>query len=256
MIQEWPLLPLQSRLHCKICGHVAHAWDSCDVNTGGSPELPRRPESGQRLHYHRCSHCGFIFTAQLDGWLADDFRRHIYNDHYIEVDPDYVEARPRAQAEMMRSLLTGSAQHLTVLDYGSGSGKLAERLRETGIACDSFDPFSPSKPSTQSKHQHYDVVCAFEVLEHSPNPLSTLGYMRARLKEQGTLIVSTLLQPGDIETLRCRWWYCMPRNGHISLFSSSSLRLALQHVGAKSIQSPSAGLHIAHFAPNGASLTL
>jgi hypothetical protein len=41
------------------------------------------------------------------------------------------------------------------------------------------------------------------------------------------VLFSTLLSDGEIVRGRpLRWWYAAPRNGHISLFSAQSLRLA------------------------------
>jgi 2-polyprenyl-3-methyl-5-hydroxy-6-metoxy-1,4-benzoquinol methylase len=242
----WPLAQASESVACKICASPALPFGACDVNRGGPPGAAARPARGQSLQYHRCEQCGFMFTAQLDHWSAQEFAQHIYNAHYIEVDPDYAQARPAANAQWLIAQLGKAGDGLQLLDFGAGSGVLAQYLRQAGIAADSADPYSlqecPIAPA-----QQYDWVCAFEVLEHSPHPVQTLDTIRRYLKPAGRLLMSTLLQPADIAQQGCDWWYCAPRNGHISLFTASSLHIALQKTGAIRAQSLSDSLHIANF---------
>lgn len=242
----WPLAQASASVVCKICAATALPFGVCDVNRGGPPGALARPERGQSLQYHRCGQCGFLFTAQLDHWSAQEFAQHIYNAHYIEVDPDYVQTRPATNAQWLIEQLVKAGDGIQLLDFGAGSGVLAQYLRQAGIAADSADPYSlqanPIDPA-----QQYDWVCAFEVLEHSPHPLQTLDTMRRYLKPNGRLLISTLLQPTDIAQQGCHWWYCAPRNGHISLFKRDALNIALTKIGAKQARSLNEGLHLVQF---------
>lgn len=199
--------------------------------------------------YFRCEDCGFMFATQLDHWQPDDFVQHIYNANYIDVDPDYQRDRPVANASMLLDLLSQRPASLRLLDFGAGSGLLAEQLRSHGIAADSEDPYSnaASAQEARSPERSYDVVCAFEVLEHSVAPLHTLAQIKGHLKPGGLAIISTLLQPENISDIRCNWWYCAPRNGHISLFSTEALTHALRTTGSSMAQSRASGLHLAYF---------
>jgi hypothetical protein len=244
----WPLLPGCESSPCKVCNTSSPWFDCCDVNKGGPPDALARPSLGQSLNYHRCPQCGLIFSPQLDTWQPAQYKELIYNSSYIEVDPDYTSTRPLAQAEMLSGMLQNLPSDFSLLDYGAGSGILAQQLNKLGIAATSEDPFSIQNMQNVSQLPTlFHVVCAFEVLEHSAYPLDTLARMRERLLPNGLMIVSTLLQPDDITEQRCNWWYCAPRNGHISLFSSTSLGFAFRHCGAKKWHSLTAGLHVAYF---------
>ncbi|NJS37154.1 MAG: class I SAM-dependent methyltransferase, partial [Brachymonas sp.] len=239
----WPLRPADNSCTCKVCGGAAAQFGACDVNQGGPPGAAPRPALGQEISYFRCESCGLIFTNQLDDWGRHDFAAYIYNEGYVEVDPDYVRDRPMANAQMLLNLLrTLPISHqppLRLLDFGAGSGLLAQQLIAQGIEASSHDPYGLASAldlNNLPKHS-YDVVCAFEVLEHSADQLDTLAQLKSQLKPGGLAVISTLLQPYDIAQQRCNWWYCAPRNGHITLFSASALTHALNITGASSARS-------------------
>ena len=54
---------------------------------------------------------------------------------------------------------------LSVLDYGCGKGGLVKALRERGVPAEGYDPGVPEW-ETRSASTWYDVVTAFDVLEH------------------------------------------------------------------------------------------
>ena len=82
--------------------------------------------SGVPIYYHRCPECRFIFTTALDHFSKDDFERHVYNDQYPLIDPDYQESRPRHNARVVTRLL---AQAKTRAD-----SRLWRRQRHAGRA--------------------------------------------------------------------------------------------------------------------------
>ena len=180
-------------------------------------------ESGLDVDYYRCGGCGFLFTPFINGWSAERLKREIYNDEYLLVDPDYVSLRPKNNATLISNLL-GHRQSLALLDYGGGNGELARELRTYGfINVQSYDPFydTDGRPT-----ERFDVVLAFEVMEHVPDPHEVFGIVATLLKENGLFLFSTLLQPEEIENLGLGWWYVAPRNGHVALHTSASLRIA------------------------------
>ena len=117
-----------------------------------------------------------------------------------------------------------------VLDYGGGSGVLAESLRTVGFPrVDTYDPFVPDfskKPSDR-----FDCVVCFEVVEHATDPASLFADMNDTLDDLGIIIFSTLVQPADIDRQGLNWWYAAPRNAHVSLYTKASLHRIGQRFG-------------------------
>jgi hypothetical protein len=125
----------------------------------------------------------------------------------------------------------------SVLDFGAGSGKFAEAMNERGFSFESYDPFSsPELPRTT-----FDVVTAFEVVEHSPSPLKTFEMMSKFLGDRKIILVGQSVQPEDIMSIRGNWWYIAPRNGHCTTYSKGSFQNLAAALGLTYV--PSEGLH-------------
>ncbi|MBS0643449.1 MAG: class I SAM-dependent methyltransferase [Proteobacteria bacterium] len=212
---RWP-----DALPCKICGGTSPFFDLVDFNKCCLADDPYTlGPSCVGVPYYRCDHCRFAFTTFFDDWDDSLFRRYIYNDRYIQVDPDYAEARPTETAAALRTMLRGF-EGLTLLDYGSGSGVLAAQLRDAGFAsAAAYDPFSqPNRPN-----QRFDVVTCFETIEHAPHPHSFIRDLASLLTADGCIILGTSLQPDGFDLVRGSWWYVAPRNGHVSIYSTEAL---------------------------------
>jgi 2-polyprenyl-6-hydroxyphenyl methylase/3-demethylubiquinone-9 3-methyltransferase len=230
---------------CKVCATESPLFDVCDFAKNceqrRDPALGL-PLAGVPIYYHRCPNCGFIFTTAFDGLDDAEMGALIYNDDYIRYDPDFVEARPRQIARMVRDMVGDALlARLSVLDYGGGSGKARDLLREAGgrkVEC--FDPyFQSTVPESR-----FDLLLCFEVMEHARQPRRTVADLRGMLNPSGMIIFSTLLQPSDIAEQGAHWWYLGPRNGHVSAFTGKSLRELFALEGLDVLHG-SDGMHVA-----------
>jgi hypothetical protein len=229
--------PLDSRTLCKICGASAYLFDVVDFNKHCSENPYTFGLAGVPVYYYCCSACGLIFTTYFDKWSDDQFATFVYNADYVKVDSDYIEKRPTETANKLAPYFL-TQPGLTILDYGSGSGTFAERLREQGIPhVESYDPFtSPKRPTRK-----FDIITCIEVIEHSPFPQATIADMTSYLSGTGVILLGTALQPDDIARTRAGWWYIGPRNGHVTIFNEASLTKLAEKCGM--IFYPGEGLH-------------
>jgi len=215
---------------CKCCGALAALYGVVDFHK--NCEILRRRVldiAGVPIYYHRCPACRFIFTTAFDHFTKEDFLRYIYNDEYFVVDPEYAEQRPKWNAEVLCKMFSG-ARPRRVLDYGGGNGVLAAALRAAGFPdVETYDPFVPRYSARP--RDRFDCVVSFEVLEHSTDPAQTISDINEFLAEPGLILVSTLVQPADIDEHGLNWWYAGPRNGHVSLFTKTSLAVLGQPLG-------------------------
>lgn len=229
---------------CKICGGQTELFDVVDLNKTCDYKLYPRGLAGIPVFYWSCTGCGFIFTNFFDRFRPDQWRKYIYNDEYICADPEYSDSRPRRNALEIDCLLAGKKDSIIAVDYGGGSGRTAVLLREMGWTCDTCDPFGHTEMQPERRNR-YNFCSAFEVFEHSPDPVASLRtIVELCSPDQLLILVGTGVSDASI-TLRNRltWWYAAPRNGHISLYSRKSLRHLGERLGL-SYESVSPGTHL------------
>ncbi len=231
------------QLTCSICKGPSFLLDAVDFNK--SCEEPRGfhlPPSGIPVSYFLCERCGFCFAPEFSRWTAQDFANMIYNSGYAQVDPDYVEARPRENAKNLIALLGARGKEIRHLDYGGGEGLLSKLLRAAGWQSTSYDPFVDGDKHVEELGQ-FDLITCYEVFEHVPEVRTFLRRLSSLLARDGIGLFTTLLSDGNIRRGEpLKWWYASPRNGHISLFSRKSLQLLCNQEGYR-FGSFSAGFH-------------
>lgn len=215
-------------LPCKLCQGHTRVFDLVDANKATiAADCYAFGLSGVGVVFLRCDGCGFVFSTDFDDWTAEDFARHIYNDDYIQVDPEDLSRRPTQIAGTVARLL-GDRKDLRILDYGSGAGVFVEAMRAAGHAnTHGYDPYS----SPQRPEGVFDLITCFEVVEHSVRPAETFSDIAGFLRPGGIALVQTGLQPADIGTIRGSWWYIAPRNGHLSIFSLPAMSAAARGAG-------------------------
>ncbi len=211
---------------CPICQRVCHPFDVVDFNKSCAEARGVMLKlSGEPVYYFFCESCGFCFAPEIAEWKLEEFEKKIYNDGYIEVDPDYVLKRPHNNYDNLMSMYGKVSGKIRHLDYGGGEGYLVKLLRDAGWNSTSYDPFV-NKDVKTSELGKFDLITAFEVFEHVPDPNALMADIRQLLAPNGVVFFSTLLSNGNIRiNQRLTWWYASPRNGHISLFSKESLSL-------------------------------
>jgi 2-polyprenyl-6-hydroxyphenyl methylase/3-demethylubiquinone-9 3-methyltransferase len=228
---------------CKVCGGAtapfgeADANRSCEDRDGFAPF----PPAGRAVRYLLCAACGFAFTTDFDALTDAEMGAAIYNADYIKADPEFAAARPDALAEGL-ALALAPFPGLRLLDYGGGAGRMAEGLRARGFSARVFDPFFAHEALPEG--ERFPLVTAFEVAEHSRDPLATFREALGFLEPGGALLFSTALRP---EGAGMEWHYAAPRNGHVSLHTGRSLDAAARRLGGWRRLTLAEGLHL--FAP-------
>jgi 2-polyprenyl-6-hydroxyphenyl methylase/3-demethylubiquinone-9 3-methyltransferase len=222
-----PIQLAHPTLQCKCCGGRAPIFGVVDfVQNMTSVKLEM---CGVPVYYHRCANCGYLFTTFFDNFTNADFSKWIYNEQYGLVDLGYGETRARDNCKIISEQFPALKQ-MKILDYGGGTGKLAQFLKANGfVTVDTYDPFVPEH--SRRPEQKYDLVTAFEVVEHTTKPMEMFTDLISFLAPEGLLFFSTELQPFDILTQGTRWVYLNPRAGHASTYTPQAITSIINPMG-------------------------
>ncbi len=213
-------------MKCPICDGNCHPLDVVDFNKSCEEARGKfLPLSGTPIYYFLCEKCNFCCAPSIYKWGLEDFSEKIYNELYIEVDPDYKTKRPETNAANLIAMFKDRQSELRHLDYGGGNGLLSKLVISSGWKSESYDPFYNNGLNVSSLGK-FNLITAFEVFEHVPDVNELMLQITLLLESDGIVLFSTLLSDGNVEkNKRLNWWYASPRNGHISLFSKTSLNL-------------------------------
>jgi SAM-dependent methyltransferase len=235
-----PPAPRAATPSCPVCFASTQLLGSVDFNKScAEADGLRLPPANRPVAYHRCLSCAHVFAPEFQAWSPQDFAEHIYNADYATVDPHYLGARAEANLQSLTNSFGHAPTHIRHLDYGGGTGTLSKLLAAAGWNSRSIDPFGdPSDTPSLPTGQRFNLITAIEVFEHHPHPQALMQSLAQLLDDGGVLLVSTFVNDagtvGPMDpTNPLAWWYCAPRNGHVSLYSTRSLSTLAQNFGLK-----------------------
>ena len=220
---------------CKICG-------------AATAHFGRQVVLGEfEAEYRRCGKCGYVFVVDPH-WLEQ-----AYSTAIAALDTGIV-TRNLWLADATSALLGLSLRNVRrTLDFGAGTGLLVRLMRDRGHDFRWYDAYSPNllaRGFESGLKGEFDMVTAFELVEHLPDPVSTLEKLRSLAP---VLLISTELLPSSARQLD-DWWYYAPDSGqHIGFFTEASLATLAERLGLR-LSSNGRNLHV--LAPRDVSRTL
>jgi 2-polyprenyl-3-methyl-5-hydroxy-6-metoxy-1,4-benzoquinol methylase len=221
---------------------------ACPVCLAGQPTFYCQK---QRARYFICDHCGLIFqhplptTESMAAWADEEYASGAYHD--------YVAARPMKMRHFEQRLddigdVGGSGR---LLDVGCSCGYFMEVAKSRGFDVQGIE-FSSSAIAAatpdirtrifQGKLEDmpdkgpFDVVSAFDLIEHVHDPRAFLRRSAGLLRPGGVLLISTPDTGHYLRYLmRSRWPMLQPMQ-HLSLFSRKALAGALRAEGFETVR--------------------
>lgn len=174
-----------------------------------------------QVSYYRCRQCGSL-QSEPPYWLSES-----YGAAASSIDPG--SARRVLDTFALVDIIAMLFGCRSLLDYGGNTGFLCRLLRDRGYDAYSYDRYVPpiyAPHFVGSPSERYDLVSAFEVIEHFAWPATDLDEIF--LGSPQIVLATTELYSGQ----SADWWYLAPREGqHVFLYSDNAVRLVAARYG-------------------------
>jgi hypothetical protein len=201
---------------------------TCKICLGNSATYDQKLVLDQyQVTYFKCGTCGFIQTEE-PYWLEQAYGNAITS---LDIGLIY---RNEHNAPIVGTVIKRLFDsHRSFIDYGGGYGLLVRMMRDRGFDFYRQDKFCENLFAKDFDYEdapvkRFELLTAFEVLEHLVDPVAELKEM-AKLSDN--FLFSTELQPESSQAL-ADWWYFTPETGqHVSLYTSRALQVLAEQFG-------------------------
>lgn len=194
----------------------------CKVCSDMSEPLARGVILGRHsIVYYRCNSCRFIQTEE-PFWLEEAYSKAITGSD-IGLISRNLNLAIKTQAVI--STLFNSSN--VFLDFAGGYGMMVRLMRDAGYDFRWFDKhcvniFAEGFEADADCQGEFELVTAFEVFEHMPEPLSQIESIT---KYSRNVLFSTEIIPKSVPQLEEWCYYGLDHGQHVSFFSLKSLEV-------------------------------
>lgn len=181
-----------------------------------------------QVGYFYCPECGFLQTEK-PFWLEEAYRTAI-----ADADTGLLQRNIHYSKKLASIIYFLLKREGAYLDIAGGYGVLTRLMRDYGFDFFWSDPYCENifaKGFSLSETQPpFDVITAFEVVEHVLDPLE---FFRTSLSETGarTVLFSTELFSGEPPRADEWWYYTLTTGQHISFYQLRTLRRIADELG-------------------------
>lgn len=195
-----PILPLKTTI-CNICGGEAKKVFSDKMLNKYDVE------------YYYCYDCEHLQT-QTPFWLEE-----AYNNSITTSDTGIMCRNLMFQEDIAKIIYKLFDKNAKFVDFAGGYGLFTRLMRDIGFDfywCDKYSDNLVARGFEYKEGEKVELVCAFEAIEHFPNPLQEL---EAMFKISDNVIVSQSFLPYPLPQPRDWWYYGLEHGQHISFYS-------------------------------------
>lgn len=194
---------------------------TCKICNGNSEFLFKKKLLNKYdVKYYRCADCLFIQTEE-PYWLDEAYGKTPISP----LDVGIVRRNLLLSGntiDIIKKIFKNSLQ-VNAIDYGGAHGLFVRLMRDEGYQFYRQDKYCENLFSLyfdikDAPVQKFELLTAFELFEHLPNPKDEIKNMFAY---SDIILFSTVLQPKNLDE---NWWYLVPEGGqHVALYNIQTL---------------------------------
>lgn len=194
-------------MQCKICENTTEFYSEAEILFK------------YKIKYYKCPNCGFIQTEE-PYWLDE-----AYSDAINHSDIGLLKRNSDLVSPTGNVLSKYFDSSKRFIDYGAGYGVFVRMMRDRGFDYYWQDKYCDNlyaKDFMFNENEKYEVLTAYEVFEHLPEPVKEVEEM---LKHSDNILFSTYLIPADNPKPLDWWYFALDHGQHVSLYTEKSLFL-------------------------------
>ena len=190
-------------------------------------------------HMKKCPVCGLVQFAPMPtaGVIAA-----LYHEDLEHFEPYIKEIS--VHREYFRKELGFIKKKGTLLDIGCAMGILLEEAKKIGFKVQGVDISKDAvaycrkkglSVSTKWPSSKFDVITAFEIIEHERDPLAMVRHIHKLLNKGGLVLITTPNYDSVWRKIMGKWWVGYRHPEHVTFWTPQSLTYLLAHTGFKNI---------------------
>lgn len=193
-----------------------------------------------RIHnLGKCITCGLVQVVPMPS--VKDIAALYHED--IEHFEPYIAQIP-VHREYFRKKIQEIKKRGVLLDIGCAMGVLLEEAKRIGYRVQGIDISKDAVAYCRKKGlrvsqiwptSKFDVITAFEIIEHERDPLGMIKRVHTLLKKRGLAVLTTPNHNSFWRKIMGKWWVGYHHPEHLTFWSPTSLTFLMKKAGFKNI---------------------